>query len=192
MIPTDSCHQCDVQVILYSDTGLMLQKDYEWKLFFSWVEYFGPINHSHIHAYTHRWSVFHCQSQNRQIVLRTHEYAYIPKKRSGVQGQWASRILHSTLVATVPLNVVQYITFVMCLLGYMWTNTGLDKDVCAVEKVNFGSELKMKYCKPEDVYFLCLRITRQENERPRALYRAQEYHCNLALFFFTWKVHKLI
>ena len=27
---------------------------------------------------------------------------------------------------------------------------------------------------------------------PGALYRAQEYHCNLALFFFTWKVHKLM
>ena len=25
---------------------------------------------------------------------------------------------------------------------------------------------------------------------PGALYRAQEYHCNLALFSFTWKVHK--
>ena len=27
---------------------------------------------------------------------------------------------------------------------------------------------------------------------PGALYRAQEYHCNLALFYFTWKVHKLM
>ena len=32
----------------------------------------------------------------------------------------------------------------------------------------------------------------QSTRGPGALFRAQEYHCNLALFFFTWKVHKLM
>ena len=39
---------------------------------------------------------------------------------------------------------------------------------------------------------LVFRSARKTTREPGALYRAQEYHCNLALFFCTWKVHKLM
>ena len=35
-----------------------------------------------------------------------------------------------------------------------------------------------------------VRVVFNTNRDPGALYRAQEYHCNLALFSFTWKVHR--